>query len=99
MLAEMPASEFRKWEIFEQIEPFGERGEYYRNALLCLTIARCAGNKQMKLEDFIIDTLKAEPLKQSPETIKALLMAMMEKQNKWVAEQEAKKKNGGHTGD
>lgn len=98
MLSEMTASEFRRWEIFEQVEPFGEKGHYLRNALLCLVVAKCAGVKNVKIEDFVIDTLKGEPPKQSPEAVRNMLKMMMDQQNKYVAEQEARKISGGDSG-
>ncbi len=93
----MSASEYRRWEIFEGIEPFGERGMYYRNALLCMTIAGSHGVKT-KLEDFMPDTFKGEPEVQTPEQMRAMMDILMNQQNQWVKEQEERKKNGGDSG-
>ncbi len=96
----MPASEFREWQIFENIEPFGERGEYFRTALICFVVAKAGGIKSVQFDDFIVETLKAQKEKQGPEAIKAMMMMLKAKQDEYLKRKAAEEaqQNGGDSG-
>jgi hypothetical protein len=42
-----------EWEAYEAVEPFGERVDWMRAAMIALTVARSAGSKRATLEDFL----------------------------------------------
>lgn len=42
------------WQVYEQMEPFGERRADYRAASICHVIALANGVKNAKLEDFLL---------------------------------------------
>jgi len=43
-----------EWELYEELEPFGERRADYRAASICHVIAMANGAKDAKLEDFLL---------------------------------------------
>lgn len=56
MLKSLNSYELTEWYVYEQIEPFGERGAYFRNAMLCAIMAnphRKKGTKSLKVQDFM----------------------------------------------
>lgn len=90
MLREMPASEFRRWQILEGIEPFGVYGEWLRTGLLISLIAnihRKPGTFAYSAEDFMPETMRAKKVgpSQSPEQIYKLMMLLKEHQDAWLA--------------
>lgn len=96
MLSEMSSEEFMQWELLEQLEPFGERAEYMRNALLCailVNINRSKDSPAAELDDYMPPTLRAvrsEPQGAevaTPEAVKLIMEALMEKQNTYLARQ------------
>jgi hypothetical protein len=52
--AKMGDDELREWYEYYALEPFGEIRADYRAALVCLIAAKCAGNKDSKLNDFLL---------------------------------------------
>lgn len=50
----MSSREVSEWQVYETIEPFGERRADYRAASICQTIALVNGAKDAKLEDFLL---------------------------------------------
>ena len=61
MLREIESAELSEWMAYERIEPFGQRRGDYQAAVIAQTVARCAGNKNTKLEDFLLDFKPARP--------------------------------------
>lgn len=61
MLATLSSEELTAWQIYEEMEPFGERAEYLRAASLCallFNVNRGAKSKPATPEDFMPDTFK-----------------------------------------
>ena len=50
----MSSREMSEWEVYEALEPFGERRADYRAASICYTIALANGAKSVELEDFLL---------------------------------------------
>lgn len=81
------------------MEPFGEFGHYMRNALVCLTVAGCAGAKGVRLQDFLPPTMRPEATQQGPEAFRAVLFAMKKQQDEYLKQQaEANKNNASNSG-
>lgn len=63
----MSGKEVGDWQVYEQVEPFGERRADYRAASICLvlyqTVAAMGGGKakDMTLEDFLLTRANADP--------------------------------------
>lgn len=58
----LSSEELTEWQLYEQIEPFGERAEYVRWAALCALLVNLQRTKKdtpAKVEDFLPETLKA----------------------------------------
>jgi len=94
MLREMPASEFRRWSILEQLEPFGSYGEWLRTGLtiaLLANIHRKPGTFAYTAEDFMPVTMRAKKVgpAQSPEQIFKLMMLLKAHQDAWLAKRKA----------
>jgi elongation factor P hydroxylase len=62
----MSARELQEWQLFAQIEPFGEERADIQAALVAWTVATAAGAKNVRLDDFL---LRFEPAgrQQSPQ--------------------------------
>ncbi len=83
----MPADEFSAWQIVERIQPFGEMGQYIRNASLMALLANInrdpESGKVYSYEDFM-PTIGADGerrtsrkfVAETEEQIKAFMMAM-----------------------
>jgi hypothetical protein len=56
--AKMSVKELDEWAQYYALEPFGEERADYRNALNCLVAAKCNGNKNAKLDDFLLFKVK-----------------------------------------
>jgi hypothetical protein len=50
----MSSRELSEWELYEEMEPFGERREDYRAASICHVIAVSQGAKNVELKDFLL---------------------------------------------
>ena len=50
----MSDREYKDWVEFYSLEPFGEERADYRNALICLVLAQLHGNKNAKLDNFLL---------------------------------------------
>lgn len=68
----MTSREQSEWQVYEELEPFGERREDYRAASICLTIANANGAKNAKLEDFLL----TRPEKSGPPDVFELARAL-----------------------
>lgn len=98
----MTSEDLVYWEILEQMEPFGERAQYIRNAMVCALIVnsnRGPNSTPATMDDFLPATLRSrqpdsgEPVASdgeaaNPEAIRAIMSALMMKQNQWIASQE-----------
>ena len=53
----MPAKQFTAWQIYEMVEPFGERAHYWRNGQVCAQIHNSQRAKRSdpiaKAEDYM----------------------------------------------
>lgn len=96
------SSDFTQWEMLEQIEPFGERAHYLRTAMLCallVNINRVEGQPAAEIDAFMPSTMRVEKVAPenlagsedeemaSPEAVRAIMFAFMEKQNAWYSQQ------------
>ena len=61
----MSGRQFTEWQIYESLEPFGERGHYWRMGQLCATMANVnrakKSDKVYTAEDFMPTTFQPEP--------------------------------------
>ena len=61
----MSARQFTEWQLYEVVEPFGERGHYWRMGQICAAIVNSQRTKKTdpiaKAEDFMPDTFQPEP--------------------------------------
>ena len=59
MLARTSSREISEWMLYEGMEPFGERGQWLRNGILCATLVNLQVEKNDKVrpEDFMPDTM------------------------------------------
>lgn len=81
MLERISAAEFREWQIYEGIEPFGEMGDYQRAMMISVALA---GGKD--LIEFIPETMRGTSSSaQDPESMKALMMMLKEQQDAYLA--------------
>lgn len=90
MLERISSQQFIEWHEYFKMAPFGEEMADLRNAMLmCFLANALRGKKQRKakLEDFL-PRFDAEPTprRQSPENMKATLMAFAQVQNAFVAQ-------------
>lgn len=91
LLAEMPSSEFQRWALLEQIEPFGSYAGALNHAslmsLLC-NVYRKEGTPAYSQDDFMPITFQrkksTEPA-MSPKKIHALMMMMKAHQDAYLA--------------
>lgn len=56
----MSSRELSEWQLYEELEPFGERRADYRTASICHTLALANGAKNVKLEDFLLTRPEGE---------------------------------------
>lgn len=58
----MSGRQFAEWQAYEMVEPFGERGHYWRTGQLCAAIVNSQRAKKTdpiaKAEDFMPDTFQ-----------------------------------------
>ncbi len=89
----MSASELSKWELMECIEPYGERAAWIRHAVLCALLVNIntpSDRPRATIEDFLPKTYIPKSNEQiDPVKLKQTMLMLMDKQNRWVAEQEA----------
>lgn len=71
--------EFRQWQRFAEIEPFGEEREDLRTALICVRILQAAGAKRVSLKDQIVGRLIERQAGQGGEQIVQTLKLMAAK--------------------
>lgn len=84
MLRSLSAEEVTAWQLYEHMEPFGERAEYVRSAATCALLdnllrPRKKGDQAATVADFMPDTFKEEktPRESDPrEAMFALAAAM-----------------------
>lgn len=75
----LTAEQVAEWQEFYSREPFGFAAEDHRNALLAFTVARSAGNKRARIDDFLLgpkleqSATAGKP--EDPETLKERLRA------------------------
>jgi hypothetical protein len=80
----MPCTEFYEWLVLEQIEPFGERGHYFRSAQLLTLLAninRKQGSAPFELSDFMPKFDDDDSPRQTHDAIKAAMMALKAQQD------------------
>lgn len=74
----MPISEYRGWQQYLALEPFG--GENIQQALIAYVLSAVNGNKNAKLDDYIISLYKGKTakvkVKPSSSQIKAVFGAI-----------------------
>lgn len=79
MLARMPWRIWREWQIYNQIEPFGEERADLRAGIIASTIANCLarqkGKPAFRVEDFMPKF--APPVKREQKTPEELLSKVM----------------------
>lgn len=51
---EIDCNEFAEWMAFNELEPFGEEVESIRSGIVAATVARAAGAKKVKIEDYMM---------------------------------------------
>lgn len=65
----MSAKRFTEWQLYELVEPFGERAQYWRTGQICAAIAnsrRTRNNDPIaKAEDFMPKTFRANQEQES----------------------------------
>ena len=86
----LSVKQLAEWEIFYSLEPFGDEGEWIRNAILaCISVNSNIpkGKRKAKLEDFIPRHYLPPKKKQSMEEMIQLMNLMMK-------EQKGKKRKG-----
>jgi len=87
MMARMSYAEFQEWKILEQIEPFGEVGDYFRAGIITanlLNVHLRQGAEPFKPSDFI-PKIEQEPEPQTPEQMLAFMMMLKETQDARLA--------------
>lgn len=75
-----PAKWFREWEIYYELEPFGEMPANYRAASICQLIAnvnRGKNQKAYKLEDFVLKFGMGEPKREQSVQEKLNVMTLI----------------------
>lgn len=91
LLATMPASEFREWQILEAIEPFGEMGNYFRSGIIASTIANV--NRQASREPFspwdFVPKIEEEAKVMSPEALRQVMLGLAAAQDAYLKRKEA----------
>lgn len=83
MMQAMSSSEFQRWRRLEQIEPFGEAGEYFRYSVLSALLSG------KPARDFLPDSLKSdsEDNEDGAKRIRAAMFLLKEKQDAYLARQ------------
>lgn len=78
----MGARQFAELIALSRIEPIGEDRADFRTALLCLVIAKAAGSKDSKFEDFEIDfDTEEEPEPPSTDSMRDAMLAFSREWN------------------
>jgi hypothetical protein len=88
LLRRIDASERLDWQVLEDVDPWGQRRDDYRAAMLAWIMA---GGKS-KMSDFILDFLRPPepprpPRKQSPEEIETIMRMWIKGSNVSFTEQ------------
>lgn len=81
LLDRMTIEEFQMWVTLNQLEPFGEYGEWLRTGLICSTLANIHRGKDQPLftpQNFMPEAFAP---KKKPQSMKERWMAVMEAQN------------------
>lgn len=76
MLRNTTSEELTAWQLYEQMEPFGERAAYQRHAQLMAMLVNLTPRKNataVKPEDFMPETFKTPP---EPADPRAALLAL-----------------------
>lgn len=84
----MTVEEFQKWLMLEQLEPFGEYGEWLRTGLVAATMANINRGKNQAAftpQDFMPEAFHPRKKPETPETMKSKWIAIMHAQNNVVA--------------
>ena len=87
----MSCVDFAHWRVLEQIEPFGERGEYFRSAQLLALLAninRKPGSAPFELSEFMPKFDDDDSPRQSHDAIKSVMMALKAQQDAVLAAKE-----------
>ena len=84
MMDRLGTSEFTALQQMEHVMPYGERGAWLRNALLCsilVNIHRDKGQPAAELDDFMPETLRSKPPADGSDSARGILafFEMMEK--------------------
>jgi len=79
LLSQISSRELSEWAAYYSIEPFGERREDLRAAMMACTIANAAGGRgknkpAFKLKDFLLNF--EPPKQQSNDEMKSILKAI-----------------------
>ncbi len=87
LMSRISAAELRRWRILEQIEPFGERAEYFRAGLICAVLVngnpyRSKDAKTVTASDFMPQF--DAPVAQAAEEQRSILMMFQEAQDSYV---------------
>lgn len=85
----MTASEMIDWEVLEDVDPWGQRREDYRTAMLCAVIMNAGGwrktgsSKPFTEDDFMLDFLPRSiaVVNQNAQVIEAELKAWIKSSN------------------
>lgn len=66
----MSGARFTQWQLYERVEPFGERAHYWRTGQICAAIFNSQRTKKSdpvaKAEDYMPDTFASEPADDIP---------------------------------
>lgn len=77
----LSAEQVADWQDFYSREPFGFAAEDHRNALLAFTVARSAGSKRARIDDFLLGSKLEQSAKtgrpEDPEVLKERLRAAL----------------------
>ncbi len=87
MMDRLGTSEFAALQHMEQLMPYGERGAWLRNALLCcvlVNIHRDKGQPAAEIDDFMPEALRSKPSADGSDSAKGILafFEMVEKSQK-----------------
>jgi len=74
LLPLLTASQYREWESFAEVEPFGWQYTELLHGLRCLIAAQAAGSKNAQIEDFCPSLANRE---QTPDEARATLQAAL----------------------
>lgn len=96
---EITAQELLEWYVLEKIDPFGQKREDHRFALLASVVANAAGSKkpdgkQFTSDDFMLKFKEQEEQIQSAEHIERMFRAVVAANNAfWARKQSLTKRH------